>query len=91
MEFHLSEARSGLENEIPVRIFKQEKKLMIYVFSSSHSHRADADLHGNHAGKPQSEMSSVSSLFSVSPFGCKTHRDENFMLVYSAMYSQVLL
>lgn len=66
MEFHLSEARSGLENEIPGRMFKQEKKLMIYVFSSSHSNRADADLHGNHAGKPQSEMSSVSSLFSVS-------------------------
>lgn len=73
VEFHLSEAHSGLENEIPVRTFKQEKKLMIYVLSSPYLSCADADLDGNHAGKSQAEMSFLSWLFSVLPFGCKTH------------------
>lgn len=73
VELSLSEAHSGLENKIPVRTFKQEKKPMIYVLSSSHLHGASADLDGNHEGKPQSEMPFLSSLFSVLPFGCKTH------------------
>lgn len=81
----------GLEKEIPVRTFKQEEKPMIYVLSSPHLHSANAHLDGNHEGKPRSEMSFLSSLFSALPFGCKTHWNGNLMLLDSEKQSQVLL
>lgn len=52
-------------------MFKQKKKHMIYVLYSLHLNSADTDQDRNHAGKPWSEMSFHSSLFSVMKLGCK--------------------
>lgn len=66
-------------------VFKQEKKLMIYVFSSLHNSR-DTDQDGKHTGKPWSEMSFNSSLFSVMQCGCEICWNGNLVLLYSEMY-----
>lgn len=82
-ELRLTEAHAGLENEIPVRTCKQEKKPMIYALSSSHLHGANADLDGHHEGRPWAEMAFPPRLFSILPFGCKTHGNGNVMLLDS--------
>lgn len=82
-ELHLMEAHAGLENEIPIRTCKQEKKPMIYALSSSHLYGANAHLEGHHEGRAWAEMAFPPRLFSILPFGCKTHGNGNVMLLGS--------
>lgn len=82
-ELRLMEAHAGLENEIPIRTCKQEKKPMIYALSSSHLYGANAHLEGHHEGRAWAEMAFPPRLFSILPFGCKTHGNGNVMLLGS--------
>ena len=56
---------------------------MIYVLSSSHLHGANAHLDGPHEGRPWAEMAFPPRLFSILPFGCKTHGNGNVLLLDS--------